>query len=190
MIVHMDADSPALFAAAQNGDASASDALFTALYSELRRLARRELHRQGLPISLGATTLLHQAYIEMASRAGATFPERAAFMTYAVRVMRSLIIDYARRRHAIKRGGQFQFTSVSDETEHIVDHRELTKLSDSLDELAGVEPALAEIVDLKFFGGFTFKEIAAMKNITERTVQRYWEKARIYLHHSIHAELD
>jgi regulator of sirC expression with transglutaminase-like and TPR domain len=78
--------------AAERGDSSAADALFGTLYSELRRLAKRELARQGLPISLGATTLLHQAYIEIAERDGVSFPDRARFMGYAARVMRGLIV--------------------------------------------------------------------------------------------------
>jgi len=70
-----------------------------------------------------------------------------------------------------------------------VDHRELARISDALDELANIEPALAEVVDLKFFCGFSFNEIAAMRGVSERTVQRSWEKARIYLHHSIRENL-
>ena len=179
-----------LIAAAERGDTSAADALFSALYSELHRLARRELARQGLPISVGATTLLHQAYIEIASKEEAPFPDRGAFMGYAARVMRGLIIDYARRRYAQKRGGQFEITSLDSKMENAVDDRELTKISDALDELAKTDLSLAQIVDLKFFCGFTFSEIAAIKNISERTAQRQWEKARIFLHHAIQTDLE
>jgi RNA polymerase sigma factor (TIGR02999 family) len=179
-----------LFRSAENGDSSASDALFSALYAELRRVARRELARRGLPISLGATTLVHQTYIEMAAKNGADFPQLAAFMSYAARVMRGLIIDYARRRHAVKRGGQFTFTTLDEQIAETADAAELSKVSDALDELARAEPALAEVVDLKFFCGFTFEEIAAMKKVHERTIQRQWEKARIYLHQTIRSELD
>jgi RNA polymerase sigma factor (TIGR02999 family) len=175
----------ALIAAAEKGDLSASDSLFSILYRELRRVAKRELARQHLPISLSATTLLHKTYLEMASMDEALFPERMAFMSYAARVMRGLIIDYARERHAIKRGGQFEFTSLEGGLDQAADDRELSKVSEALDELALVEPLLAQIVDLKFFCGLTFSEIAAMKRLSERTVQRHWEKARIYLHHAI-----
>jgi len=95
----------ALIAAAEQGDRSATELLFSALYSELHRLARRELARQGVPISLSATTLLHEAYLEMAPRDGSSFPDRARFMGYAARVMRGLIIDFVRNSHAQKRGG-------------------------------------------------------------------------------------
>ncbi|HEY1576050.1 MAG TPA: ECF-type sigma factor [Terracidiphilus sp.] len=179
-----------LIEAAERGDQSAADALFSALYSELHRMARRELARQGGLMSLGATTLLHQAYIEMAAKDGDCFPDRPRFMGYASRVMRGLIIDHARNRSALKRGGQFHITSSGTEVEERADDRELVRISEALDELAKAEPLLAEIVDMKFFCGFTFEEIAALKGMSERTAQRQWEKARIYLHRSISAELE
>ena len=179
-----------LIHAAERGDESAADALFSALYSELHRVARRELARQGVPVSLGATTLLHQAYIEMAAKDGTSFPDRARFMAYASRVMRGLIIDHARSRRALKRGGQFHITSSGTEMEQPADDRELTRIGEALDELAKAEPSLSEIVDMRFFCGFTFAEIAAMKGISERTAQRQWEKARIYLHRKISMDLE
>lgn len=179
-----------LIDAAEGGGGSAADALFAALYSELHRLAKRELARQGFPGSLSATTLLHQAYLDMADREGSSFPDQARFMGYAARVMRGLIIDHARNRHAQKRGGQFEITSLGNEVvEHAVDARELTQISESLDELAKMDASLADVVDLKFFCGFSFAEIAAMRDVSERTVQRSWEKARIYLHRSIRPDL-
>jgi RNA polymerase sigma factor (TIGR02999 family) len=181
---------PSLIAAAEQGNHAAADALFGALYFELRRLARRELRRQGVPVTLGATTLLHQAYLEMAAKNGASFPDSARFMGYAARVMRGLIIDYARRRHAQKRGGRFEITSLGVETENAADDRELSRIGETLDDLAKADPTLAEIVDLRFFCGFTFAEIAAMRGISERTAQRQWEKARIYLHRSIRTDLE
>jgi RNA polymerase sigma factor (TIGR02999 family) len=172
--------------ATERGDRSAADALFAALYSELHRLARRELARQGVPLGLSATTLLHQAYLDMAEREGPAFPDRARFMGYAARVMRGLIIDHARNRQAQKRGGLFEITSLTtDVLENPVDYLELERIAEALDQLAKMEPSLAEIVDLKFFCGFSFSEIAAMRAVSERTVQRNWEKARIYLHRNL-----
>jgi RNA polymerase sigma factor (TIGR02999 family) len=111
-------------------------------------------------------------------------------MGYAARVMRGLIIDHARSRQAQKRGGLFQITSLGSETDAgPADARELTQISDALEKLARAEPLLAEVVDLKFFCGFSFAEIAAMRNLSERTVQRKWEKARIYLHRELRREL-
>ena len=175
--------------AAAQGDASAADQLFSVLYTELHRLAKRELARQGLALSLGATTLLHKAYIQFATHDEPNFPDRGRFMSYAARVMRGLIVDHARSRRAQKRGGLFEITSLANEVENPVDARELVCISDALDELAKADHPLAEIVDLRFFCGFTFAEIAAMKGVSERTIQRQWEKARIYLHRKIRTDL-
>lgn len=186
----MESSLSSLIEAAEKGDGSATEALFSTLYSELHRLAKRELARRGGGVSLSVTTLLHEAYLDMAGRGGATFPDRARFMGYAARVMRGLIIDHARNRQAQKRGGLFEITSLGDDTlESPADGRELTQISEALDKLAKVEPALADVVDLKFFCGFSFAEIAAMQNLSERTVQRKWEKARIYLHRELRTEL-
>jgi RNA polymerase sigma factor (TIGR02999 family) len=169
---------------AERGDRAATDALFTVLYEELHRMARRELARKDAAGVLGATTLLHDAYLDISRRAGTAFPDRNRFMAYAARVMRGIIIDYARSKHAQKRGGQFEITSIRTDVAAIVpDAGMLTRLSEALNELATVDERLARIVDLKFFCGFSFNDIAAMLRVSERTVQRDWEKARIYLHH-------
>lgn len=178
-----------LIEAAEQGDGAATEALFSALYSELHRLARLQLSRGGYGVSVSVTTLLHEAYVDMAARS-TKFPDRAQFMGYAAQVMRKLIIDHARNRQAQKRGGQFQITSLKDEiVEDLADERELTQISEALDNLAKVEPSLAEVVDMKFFCGFSFAEIAAMRNLSERTVQRQWQKARIYLHQELRSGL-
>src|SRR5205823_4719701 len=112
------------------------------------------------------------AYLEMAARGSLAFDNEASFMTYAARVMRGVIIDHARRNCALKRGGFFQIASVENiPAQNPLDHAELVRLSDALDELAQVEPDLTEVVDLKFFCGFSFSEIAAMRGLSERTVQ-------------------
>jgi RNA polymerase sigma factor (TIGR02999 family) len=166
-----------------------SNGLFGLLYSELHRLARREVHRQGPLGGLGATTLLHEAYLKISSGDGVVFPDRARFMAYAARVMRGLIVDEVRRRRAQKRGGLVHITSLgTDQADGIADPRTLLKIGDVLDELAEVEPELAEIVELRFFCGLSLAEIAAMRGVSERTIQRGWEKGRLYLHHAISNE--
>jgi RNA polymerase sigma factor (TIGR02999 family) len=176
-------DLSALVASAERGDRAAADALFAALYDELHRMARRELARRGGHVTLGATTLLHEVYVDIAERDRAAFPDRNRFLGYASRVMRGVIIDYARRRQAQKRGGQFEITSsITEVAAAVPDADRLSRLSDALDELEAADPRLARVVDLKFFCGFSFGEIAAMLGASERTVQRDWEKARIYLH--------
>lgn len=171
-----------MIAAAETGDRSAAEALFAALYSELHRIARRELGRRGDSVALSATTLLHEAYLSMAARHGASFPDRARFLSYAARVMRGVIIDHARSRHAVKRGGGFEITSLDNIEGPAVDEQELSDISAALDDLATADASLAQVVDLKFFCGFSFAEIAAIQATSERTAQRKWDKARIFLH--------
>ncbi len=167
----------------QNQD---TDVLFSALYSELHRLARRQLARQYTPARMGVTTLLHEAYLDMANGANPSFPDRARFMAYAARVMRGLIIDHARNRSTAKQGGLYHITAITlERIESPMGLKGLSQVSDALEQLAEVEPELATIVDLKFFCGFTFAEIAAMQLTSERTVQRKWERARIYLHRTM-----
>jgi len=179
-----------LVAAAEQGDRGAADALFAALYDELHRMARRELARRGAGVTLGATTLLHEAYLDISDRERAAFPDRNRFMGYAARVMRGLIIDYARRRQAQKRGGLFEITSIAtDIVDALPDPGQLTRLSDALDELESTDARLARIVDMKFFCGFSFAEIGAIVGVSERTAQRDWEKARIYLHRVLRDDL-
>jgi RNA polymerase sigma factor (TIGR02999 family) len=170
-----------LIVSSDGGDRAAAEALFAALYRELHQLAGRQLANDGGQLSLGATTLLHEAYLDMSGRPGATFPDRARFMGYAARVMRSLIVDHARQRRALKRGGAFEITALETGLDVAAPVAELDALSAALDELATVDPRLALVVDLKFFCGFTFVEIAAMQGVADRTVQRDWEKARIFL---------
>ncbi len=179
-----------LIGAAEQGDKAATEALFGTLYAELRRMAKRELGKRAGFVSISATTLLHDTYLDMSAREGPSFPDRTRFMAYAARVMRTLIIDHARERHAQKRGGLFEITSIdTKEIENPVNHSEVARIGDALDELAKVDPALAEIVDLKFFCGLSFAEIAAMRDVSERTVQRNWARARLYLHRQISSDL-
>ena len=186
----MDQSLSALLNAAERGEPAAAESLITALYAEMHPIAKRELARNGWGVSLGATSLLHEAYLDLSKHDPDRFPDQQRFMGYAARVMRGLIIDYARSRQAQKRGGQFELTTIStDVAESVADGAELTALGAALDELAAVDPLLADIVDLKFFCGFSFAEIAAMRGVSERTVQRRWDKARIYLHREIRKEV-
>lgn len=169
---------------AEAGDAAAKEALFAALYHELHRLAQAHLRRSHAPLTLSTTTLLHEAYLDIAGRNSLAFPDRHRFLAYASRAMRSLVIDYVRQRCTLRRGGELTFTTMPDEDLAPPDHgADMKRLDTALEDLAALDPALAELVDLKFFCGFSFSEIAAMRNVSERTVQRDWAKARTLLHH-------
>jgi len=168
--------------------------LFALLYRELHTLAERHLHRQGAGFTLGTTTLLHEVYLNLADRSQVQFPDRARFLGYASRAMRGLIIDYARRRSAHKRGGEFHLLPLGQEDppDGSSEVQNLEELSGALDELAGVDPKLAELVDLHFFCGLSFTEIAGLRGVSDRTIQRDWRKARLILHRALrsaHPEL-
>jgi RNA polymerase sigma factor (TIGR02999 family) len=176
-------------AAAERGDDAATAELFATLYRELHRLAKRQLHAHAAGSTLSATTLLHEAYLDISGR-GAVFPDRARFFAYAARAMRGLIIDYVRERRALKRGGAFHLTQLDTGIAESAaqESGDLTRLGEALDELARAEAPLAELVELKYFCGFTFAEIAAMRGVSERTVQRDWAKARLYLHDALRGD--
>jgi len=159
--------------------------LFEDLYRELHRLAERQLRARGQGATLGVTTLLHEAYLDMASRR-TEFPDRGRFMAFAARAMRGLILNYARDRRALKRGGAFLLTSLDTEAgDAVPEPQNLERLGSALQDLEHTDRLLAELVDLKFFCGFSFTEIAAMRGVSERTIQRAWEKGRLYLHHAV-----
>lgn len=169
-------------------DRAAADELFALLYRELHRLAEYNLRRNNSTITLGATTLLHEAYLNMSGRDDVAFADQARFLAYASHAMRGLVIDYARRRRALKRGRQLEITLAGDEqpsADTIHQSQDLERLGDAVEELAGLDPALAELVDLHFFCGFAFTEIAELRRSSERTVQRDWRKARLLLQHSL-----
>ena len=171
-------DSPAL--PEYPNDDTPNSLRFAALYHDLRQLAERQLRRSaGAPIS--PTTLLHEAYIDMSGK-DAVFPDRERFIGYAARVMRGLIIDMVRERRALKRGAAFHITQIPTELSACGESEAaLSRLSDALDELATHDARLAEVVDLKYFCGYTFEDIAAQRGTSKKTVQRDWEKARVIL---------
>lgn len=173
---------------AKAGNVAAAGQLFAALYRELHCIAERQLQRGGDELTLGTTSLLHEAYLNIAGREGVQFATRAQFLAYAARAMRGLMIDYARQRRAKKRGGELHITAGDGEVVPLEGDRsaeELAQLGSALDTLKEVEPALAHLVDLHFFCGFSFGEMAELRGVSERTIQREWRKARLLLHRAI-----
>jgi RNA polymerase sigma factor (TIGR02999 family) len=173
----------------RDADPSRQSSLFATLYAELRQIAQRELHRNSGGSALSPTTILHEAYLRLQQHPGAVLSERGAFLAYASRVMRNLVIDLVRRRQASKRGGGFEITSLSSaEPDSGVNVTDLERLGAAIDALAAIDSALGELVDLKFFCGFSFIEIASTRGVSERTVQRDWEKARILLRRALEGQ--
>lgn len=174
-----------LIHSADAGDGRAASALFSALYRELHAIAERELRRGRPDLTLGTTTLLHEVYLNIADREGLQFATRGQFLAYAARAMRGLTIDYVRQRRAMKRGGEFHITNSGVEQaagEGEQSPEDLARLGEALDALAEVNRDLAQLVDLHFFGGFSFAELAELRGVSERTIYRDWRKARLLLH--------
>ncbi len=177
--------------AAETGDADARERLFAALYGELRRVAQRELRRCGR-LTLSPTTLLHETFLNISQRDSLEFSNCGQFMSYAARAMRGLVINHIRERRAQKRGGDFHLVSLETEPQAAPDEvteRLLQELSNALELLEKVDARLAECIDLKFFWGYSFDEIATFRNVSERTVRRDWEKARLLLNGLIDREM-
>lgn len=158
---------------------------FQVLYGELRRRARGELFRHQA-VTIGPTTLLHEAWLRLGQREDLRFASQAELVSYASRAMRGIVIDHIRARIAGKRGGGLSpipYETLPDL--HKMPDVEVVALDDALDALAGVDPGLCELVELRFFAGLTLIEIAALREVSERTAQRDWEKARLFLYESM-----
>ena len=171
------------------GDLGANARLFASLYADLRRMADRELRRYPAA-GVSPTTLVHEAYLNLVNRDGVTFPDQGRCMSYVARAMRGVLIDFARRHQAMKRGSGFKIVELNTQIGEQVggelrDDKSLSRLSEALDELAVRDAKLAELVDLRYFCGYTFDEIAAQRGTSIRTVKREWEKARAYLFHQL-----
>jgi RNA polymerase sigma factor (TIGR02999 family) len=172
-----------LLHAAVGGDRLAADRAFGLLYDDLRRLARSRLRREGAELTLLDTSVLvHESYLRLQGGA-AVFPDRNHFMAYAAKVMRAIVIDAVRARRAERRGGGAErITLDSGAVASLAVHdEEVLRVHEALDDLAATEPRLAQVVELRYFGGLSEAEIAASLEVTERTVQRDWKKARLFL---------
>jgi RNA polymerase sigma factor (TIGR02999 family) len=167
---------------ADRGEFHAQEVLFAELYGQLNAMAKQVLRGNGGGLTLGARTLLHETYLKLSKREGLEFPDHARFLAYAARAMRGLVIDYARRRRAQKRGGSFELTELPTDVPAPTGAVDLERLGGAIDTLATIAPDLAQLVDLKYFCGYSVADIAAMRSVSERTVMRDWEKARIVLH--------
>jgi RNA polymerase sigma factor (TIGR02999 family) len=179
----MDQDISELIRRVNAQEPGAQDALFTAAYGELRKLARSRLRDGGRNTVLDTTALVHESYLRFIHGGQLRSDDRRAFFAYASRVMRSVIIDAVRERQAERRGGDLVRmtlnTQVSDNLPSGED--EVLQVHEALQTLAQVEPRLAQVVEMRYFGGYTETDIAETLGLTERTVRRDWDKARLLL---------
>jgi RNA polymerase sigma factor (TIGR02999 family) len=167
----------------QGGDRAARDALFAAAYRELRRLAHSRLHEGGRNTVLDTTALVHESYLRLVRTGELKIEDRRAFFGYASQVMRSVIVDGARARLAERRGGNAQKLTLSTELAQDLaqDEKGIVQIHEALQELEKADARAAQVVQMRYFGGYSNEEIAETLDITVRTVQRDWEKAKVLL---------
>jgi len=160
------------------------DELVAVAYEELRAIAHARLAWRGAGGTLSTTALVHEAYLKLADQSSSKWRDRAHFFAVASLAMRHVLVDFAKARVTLKRGGTRRRITLDDDTIAVDDQADaLLQLDDALAQLASLEPRLAKVVELRFFGGLTEDEIAEALGITVRTVRRDWVKARVMLRH-------
>ena len=177
-----------LLARVREGQAGASDELFTRVHQELRRLAAGYMRHERREHTLQPTALVHEAYLRLVDQRDASPENRAHFFGIAAGVMRRILIDHARARNAEKRGGDHLKVDL-DEAAAEMSHpsESLIELDRALERLAAIDPRRARVVELRFFGGLTVEEIADLMAVGARTVDRDWRVARAWLRRELDA---
>jgi RNA polymerase sigma factor (TIGR02999 family) len=172
-----------LLAAARGGDQRAAGEAFSLLYDELRRLARSRLRQHQTMTLLDTTSLVHECFLKLAGVNGVPVQDRHHFFAYAARVMRSVIVDFARARLAERRGGDAERVVLDTELGEklAAPENDVLRVHEALEVLAQADARLAQVVEMRYFGGLTEPEIAEALGLSERTVRRDWEKARLLL---------
>lgn len=180
------ADITAQLQAWASGEPSARETLFPLVYDELRRIAHRQLQREWHGHTLDTTALVHEAYLKLVDQTRAEFTDRAHFFAVAANAMRRILVDYARRYLADKRGGAPRRVTLTDDM-LVAEERADTLLAidDALHELSRIDDRLSKVVECRFFGGLTEEETAEVLGVTARTVRRDWTKAKGWLHQTL-----
>jgi RNA polymerase sigma factor (TIGR02999 family) len=158
-------------------------ALFPLLYNELRRLARSRLAAGGRHTLLDTASLVHEAYLRMQRDGGVALNDREHFLAYAATTMRSVVIDFVRRRNADRRGGGVEHVTLDTRAaeELGASDDEILAVHEALETLAKVDPRLVSVVEMRYFAGLSDLEIAAALGLSDRTVRRDWDRARLLL---------
>lgn len=164
------------------GSREAIDRLIPLLYSELRQIAHRHLSARRDGATLNTTALVNEAYLKLVDQSRAQWNDRVHFLALAAVAMKQILMDRAKARASLKRGGNRIRVTLDDEMLHVDEMPDaLLQITDAIDRVAAIDARLARIVDYRFFGGLANQEIAAALGITERTVERDWIKARMLL---------
>jgi RNA polymerase sigma factor (TIGR02999 family) len=182
----------ALLKEVRAGDRGAFEEVMPHVYDELRRIAHQRLRKHRPSQTLNTTALVHEAYLRLVNQAEADWQDRAHFFAVASRSMRFIIIDYVRARTAEKRGGAQDDLPLDDVQLAVADERaaDLLTLNDALEQLAAVNERLSQLVEYRFFGGLTYKEIAEVTGRSVPTVKRDWARARTWLYHALQPNHD
>lgn len=168
--------------AVEGADASSLDRAFAAYYPELKKIAHARLRGTGMQGVLQTTALVHDSYLRLASGPGATFGDRLQFLAYSSRVLRSIVVDLIREQRAQRRGGDRAIVTLDTAAgAGLPPSVDVETVNDALEDLARLDPALARLVEMRFFGGMTEDEIAQALGVSLRTVSREWKKARALL---------
>jgi len=164
-------------------DRAAIDALFELLYKDIHRMARARLHENGPLTLLDTTALAHEAYLKLQGAGRIDLDSRGRFMAYVSQVLRNVIVDFARKRNAERRGGGMAELTLNTDIAASIGNQDddILRISDALDELDKSDPRLRQVVEMRYFGGLTEQEIAESLGLTDRTVRRDWERARLLL---------
>ena len=164
------------------GDREALDELMPIVYSELRKLARAFMRRQPADHTLQTTALVNEAYLRLIDSSRVNWQNRTHFFAISAQLMRRILVDFARKRNSLKRGGERVQVTLDDNVEAAAESRtDLVALNDALDKLAEMNERQAKIVELRYFGGLSEEEIAECLDISTRTVRRDWSVARAWL---------
>jgi RNA polymerase sigma factor (TIGR02999 family) len=167
---------------AATGDPVADKQLFELIYSDLKRMAHGRLWRDGGVAELNTTMLVHESYLKFVQNGALSPAERPAFIAYVGRVMRSVLVDYVRERQAEKRGGDAEMVTLTTSVEgESLDSDRLLAVNAAMGTLERIAPDLHQLVEMRYFAGLSVKEIAELKGVSPRTVEREWEKARAFL---------
>jgi RNA polymerase sigma factor (TIGR02999 family) len=165
-----------------SGDPAAADKLLPLVYDELRVLAARWLNRDGISHTLQPTALVHEAYLRMVDQSGAQWQSRAHFMAVAAKAMRQILIDYARRQNAAKRGGAWRRITLDQAADLLpISEIDVLALDEALTRLAALNQRQSQIVELRFIAGLTVDEAAHVLGVSSRTVKFDWRMARAWL---------
>ena len=171
-----------LLLAWRGGDTAVSEQLMSAVYEELRRLARSYLRRERNDHTLQPTALVHEAYLRLVDESQIDWKSRAHFYGIAAHIMRQVLVDHARRKGAAKRGGSIEMIPLEQAGDLVQSTAvDFVALNGALEALACTYPRPSKVVELRFFGGMTAFEISEVLQVTDRTVERDWEFARWWL---------